>query len=360
MYKMKKKIFDLTVAAVMTAACAFPCLSANAADGILYDQNASKWNYVKFDKYSQSASDMHVSGCGIFSFCNAVYALNGTITNAYDVAEWAVGIGAYRPGSGGTYRDPFYANVEEKFGQQLGFHVEGTYSGKITDERMKEHLKNGGTAVINVPWHFMAVSGYNEENDTFHILECAPNNNRKLEHDSWVDAKTMCTGRTEVYWYALLSATGTNDKSLPYEYDFNGDGLINSVDSQLISVRYQETLNGTELDEYGICDDIRLAIDSEGDINYDGVINDRDASMLLTWISEVRENGDVNCDKAIDGRDATVVLTYYALASSGVADGDITGIDEGIRAIGDMNGDGIVDARDAAAILSNYAKGAVK
>ena len=82
--------------------------------------------------------------------------------------------------------------------------------------------------------------------------------------------------------------------------------------------------------------------------------------MLLTWISEVRENGDVNCDKAIDGRDATVVLTYYALASSGVADEDITGIDEGIRAIGDMNGDGIVDARDAAAILSNYAKGAVK
>ena len=353
---MKKKLFTITAAAVMAVSAAFPCLSANAADGILYDQNAAKWNYVKFDKYSQTASDMHISGCGIFSFCNAIYALNGTITNAYDVAEWAVEVGAYRPGSGGTYRDPFYANVENRFGQELGFHVDGTYSGKITDDRMKEHLKNGGVAVINVPWHFMAVTGYNEDEDTFHVLECAPNPSRGLEHDSWVDAKTMCTNRTEVYWYALLSATGTNDKTIPYVYDFNVDGLIKSADTQLISVRTDEVLNETLLDDYGMCDDIRLAIDSEGDINYDGVIDKRDASMLLTWISEVNKKGDVNCDKMLDGRDATVVLTYYAIASSG-AETEITGIDAGVRAIGDFNSDGRVDARDAAAILNSYASG---
>ena len=357
---MKIKNIAFSVLAALSAASALPCLSANAAEGILYDQNASKWEYVKFNKYSETASDMHVSGCGIFSFCNAIYALNGTITNAYDIAEWAVDVGAYKPGNGGTYRDPFYKYVEDKFGQQLGFHIEGTATGAITDEKLKEHLLNGGVAVINVPWHFMAVTGYNEDDDTYHVLECAPNNNRKLDYDSWVDSETLCTGRNEVYWYAMLSATGTNDKTVPYEYDFNGDGLINSVDTQLISVRYKETLTETELDSYGICDDIRLAIDSEGDINYDGVINDRDASMLLNWLSEVSPKGDVNCDKTVDGRDASVVLTYYAVASSGCKDDEITGIDSGIRAIGDINCDGKVDARDAAAILSEYARSAMK
>lgn len=357
---MKIRSIALSILTAFSVTSALPCLSAQAADGILYDQNASKWDYVKFTKYSETASDMHVSGCGIFSFCNAIYALNGTIVNAYDIADWAVDVGAYKPGNGGTYRDPFYAYVEDRFGEQLGFHVEGTALGKITDNQLKEHLLNGGVAVINVPWHFMAVTGYNEEEDTYHILECAPNTNRNLDYDSWVPSETMCTGRTEVYWYAMLSATGTNDKSIPYEYDFNGDGLVNSVDTQLISVRYKENLEETELESYGICDDIRLAVDSYGDINYDGVINDRDSSMLLNWISEIHDKGDVNGDFAVDGRDATVVLTYYALASSGCQDDDITGIDDGIRAMGDMNGDGRVDARDAAAILSEYAESAVK
>ena len=349
----------LSALTAVSVVSALPSLTVHGADGILYDQNASKWSFVKFTNYSETASDMHASGCGIFSFCNAIYALNGTIINAYDMADWAVGVGAYRPGNGGTYRDPFYANVEQAFGQQYGFHVEGTYIGTVLDERLKEHLKNGGTAVINVPNHFMAASGYNEEDDTFHILECAPSRSRGLEHDSWVSAKTLCTLNTRVHWYALLSDTGTSDKSIPTEYDFNGDSLINSVDTQLISVRYKESLTETDLDSYGICDDIRLAIDSSGDINYDGVIDERDSEMLLKWISEVNAKGDVNCDRAVDGRDASVVLTYYALASSGSESDDITGIDSGVCALGDFNGDGKIDACDASAILTKYAASSI-
>lgn len=36
------------------------------------------------------------AGCGIFSFCNAVHALNGSLPDAVRIGQWAMGIGAYR------------------------------------------------------------------------------------------------------------------------------------------------------------------------------------------------------------------------------------------------------------------------
>ena len=56
----------------------FTMIEANAAEGRLYNQNDSYWKTVKFTKYATSGNDMYTSGCGIFSFCNAIYALNGS------------------------------------------------------------------------------------------------------------------------------------------------------------------------------------------------------------------------------------------------------------------------------------------
>ena len=67
-----------------------------------------------------------------------------------------------------------------------------------------------------------------------------------------------------------------------------------------------------------------------GDVNFDNVIDARDATAALTAYAKAsagqeglryRENlaADVNEDKVLDGRDATFILTYYAKASAGKA-----------------------------------------
>lgn len=65
-----------------------------------------------------------------------------------------------------------------------------------------------------------------------------------------------------------------------------------------------------------------------GDVNFDGVVDARDATVALTGYAmassgkdglKYRENlaADVTKDNVLDGRDATFILTYYAKASAG-------------------------------------------
>ncbi|MDE6679663.1 MAG: InlB B-repeat-containing protein, partial [Ruminococcus sp.] len=176
-----------------------------AAEGRLYNQNDSKWKNVKFTKYSTSGNDMYTSGCGIFSFCNAIYALNGNTPDAVEVATWAVNNGSYQPGNGGMYRQAFYNNVQSAYGDRFNFKIDGQYYGKITDTRLINHLKSGGVVAIHVSNHFMAVTGYNSSNNTYHVIESAVYSGRGLQADSWVSASKMSSGNTNVDWYALIS-----------------------------------------------------------------------------------------------------------------------------------------------------------
>ena len=66
-----------------------------------------------------------------------------------------------------------------------------------------------------------------------------------------------------------------------------------------------------------------------GDVNFDGIIDGRDATDVLTdyaktstghetkYNEEQKTAADVNRDNIIDGRDATIILTYYAYISTG-------------------------------------------
>ena len=49
------------------------------------------------------------------------------------IGQWAMRIGAYRPGEKGTYRKVLYDNVEQELGDELGFHVAGQHFGTIAD-----------------------------------------------------------------------------------------------------------------------------------------------------------------------------------------------------------------------------------
>ncbi|MDE5582077.1 MAG: RICIN domain-containing protein [Ruminococcus sp.] len=178
----------------------------------LYNQWHSEWGEVTFNKYSNTNNSLLVSGCGVFAFCNAIYALNGTVADPVEVATWAVNIGALQPGNGGTYNAPFYNNVQSAFGDKFGFYLNGYYSGKVTDSRLISHLMDGGVAVVNVPGHFMAITGYNPSNNTYHLIESAVSRTRGASPDSWVSAEKMSSGNTNVSWYALLSNSGTANR----------------------------------------------------------------------------------------------------------------------------------------------------
>ncbi len=187
----------------------FTMMEANAAEGRLYNQNDSYWKTVTFTKYATSGNDMYTSGCGIFSFCNAIYALNGSKIDAKSLATWAVDNGSYQPGNGGLYRQAFYNKIQAGYGSSYGFKIDGQYYGTISDTRLINHLKNGGVAAIHVSNHFMAVTGYNASNGTYHVIESAVYSGRGLQADSWVSASKLSSGATDVDWYALISSTGT-------------------------------------------------------------------------------------------------------------------------------------------------------
>ena len=131
--------------------------------------------------------------------------MNRIEADAVEVATWAIGVKAFRPGGGGTYREILYNNIEAQYGEALNFTVDQQVWGKITDQRLISHLESGKVAVIHVAGHFMCVTGYNPETGLYHVLESAVSSKRGLAGDSWVDAAKMSSGNTNVDWFVLLS-----------------------------------------------------------------------------------------------------------------------------------------------------------
>lgn len=207
----KRRFLGIITALVMSFAFLLyipaECFEVNAAEGRLYNQFESKWRNVIFTRYALSQNDMYTSGCGIFSFCNAIYALNGNAIDAINIAAWAVDNGSYQPGNGGMYYLSFYDTVESGYGELFNFKIDGHYYGHVTDPILINHLKNGGVAAIHVYGHLMAITGYNEIDNKYHVIESAVSSTRGLEPDGWVPAEKMCSGNTNVDWYALISDT---------------------------------------------------------------------------------------------------------------------------------------------------------
>ena len=178
-------------------------------DGLcLYDQDDPRWADIALGEDARLS--LAYAGCGIFSFCNAVHALNACRPDAVAIARWALSIGAFRPEGAGLYRALFYDNVEEAYGHTLGFTLLGQHWGCADDERLKAHLAFGGTAVAHVPNHFLALVGYDVAQDRFHVLESSCSLRRFLRKESWVDAERLCRGATNVDWYVLFAPRAAN------------------------------------------------------------------------------------------------------------------------------------------------------
>ncbi|MCM1506497.1 MAG: hypothetical protein NC177_05105 [Ruminococcus flavefaciens] len=287
-------------------------VDANAASGRLYNQNDSKWKNVKFTKYSTSQNSMYESGCGIFSFCNALYALNGTKADAQEVAQWAVNNGSYRPGSGGLSRDTFYNNVQNAFGSRFRFKLSGKYYGNVKDNRLINHLSNGGVAVIHVYNHFMAITGYS--NGNYHVIESAVYSGRGLSADSWVSASKLSSGKTNVDWYVLISNASSSptpsQSQSNVSYFPKYTGKSGSIVEALKAVGVDSSFNN------------RKNIASKNGIsNYSGTANQNTTLLNLLKQGKLKKSGSatttstVNYFKKYTGKSGSIVEALKAVGA---------------------------------------------
>lgn len=179
-------------------------ITAEAASGRKFNQNEQQWKSGYY-RYGNSSDTLYNAGCGIFAFGNAIWALNGSTVDIRNVASWASGNGSWRPGSGGLIRSTFYSKITAAYGGRYGFNVTSQSFGGITSAALINHLKSGGVAVVHVPNHFIAITGYNASKRTYHVIESAVWSGRGLSADAWVSADKLSKGSTKVDWFCLIS-----------------------------------------------------------------------------------------------------------------------------------------------------------
>ena len=207
-----KKLIKRLAAFVMLFLMVFSVLSmlsrqvSAAAFGGIMNQMEEQWSYYKFDGYT-----LRGTGCGLFSLANAVGYMNNVQMDVPEMAYWAYDKGYYN-GLVGTYGSTFYQNAGREYGPVFGFTIDANtngrgYWGTINDARIKNHLMNGGTVVIHVENHYMALVGYNSGNGMYHVYNSTPgtiDGTSMLNGDVWVTGEQLNTGDSKVDWYVLV------------------------------------------------------------------------------------------------------------------------------------------------------------
>ena len=219
MKKFFRKYTAWLLALVLVISCVSMMVSptqAEAYTGIMH-QNVYPWTAYYFNGGSMAAT-----GCGIFSLANAVGYLTGQKLDVLEVATWAHNDGTYNvTGADGTYRTGFYPRASARYGPTYGFTIDcgsdtyGYWSGAY-DVRLKNHLINGGTAVVHVYNHFMTLVGYDPSTNKFHLYDCAPRDRRNTlanNGDLWFTEAQLSSGYTDIDWFCLVSSTVKDEEN---------------------------------------------------------------------------------------------------------------------------------------------------
>ena len=208
-----KKMLCLMLAFMMVIAFV-PAMTAEvgASDYVMRRQTDYPWNTVYVNGGSLAAT-----GCGMFSFVNAVGYLTGETLDVVEVANWAHSIGSFNTvwGGDGTYRTSFYPRASEKYGPIYGFTIDcadGTgYWSSVNNSKLKAHLANGGTAVAHVYNHFIALVDYDYDTNCFRVWDCAPASHRGTNSnggDLWLSQSYLTSASyMTIDWFCLLSST---------------------------------------------------------------------------------------------------------------------------------------------------------
>lgn len=141
------------------------------------------------------------SGCGVVSFVNAIYALNGEYIDPTTLAQYSNSHGHY------VYMQGTADTLYQDFARTNGKYYHFKWDGKIYDmASLKTHLKNGGTAVALVPGHYIAIVGYRENDNAFLVLDSAIYDKRPTTiNGDWVSEATLRTGTLYCSYFHLFS-----------------------------------------------------------------------------------------------------------------------------------------------------------
>lgn len=173
-------------------------LSVSAATNgvIVYTQNKSDYwentysNYWWDHQYGYSNSkgtvptNMSASACGILSYVNAVYYLNGCFIDPIDLADWSVKNG-HRVNGSGTAAS-LYKSFANAQGGNYGIKFIGSISSGSKNywETLKDYLLDGNVAIIHTTTrssgggHIMAIVDYNSKDNTYLLLDSYPTTSR--------------------------------------------------------------------------------------------------------------------------------------------------------------------------------------
>ncbi len=166
----------------------------------VFSQTDRDWADVSYGKGPDGErTTVSKAGCGILSYVNAVYYMTGNFIQPSELAEWSVNHG-YRVNGKGTSWGLYqaYANAN---GEAYGFR----YSGKVSSVgAARSHLQGGGTAVISLPDHLMALVAY--DNGKYLVLDSLKSSNRGTYQTGyrWM-TESQFTGRLRVSAVFLLS-----------------------------------------------------------------------------------------------------------------------------------------------------------
>lgn len=170
--------------------------------------NKNRTNYQVFSQYDPDwgskgygkTNSMAASACGVLSLTNAVYALNGQYIDPMVLADFSVRAGYRIPGQGTAAA--FFNGAARKFGKTYGFTYAGSTSSLTT---LKNHLKNGGTAVGRIPGHYMAIGDY--KNGRYLVLDCYASNKRKTTpYGDWKTGGDLRSGHMRFTAFYLIKA----------------------------------------------------------------------------------------------------------------------------------------------------------
>lgn len=224
---MKKIIFIFTI--VFLSLVCFLSFShkkveaKKASEPTCYQQNDPRWgSHVNGDGTIAS------SACGILSTVNCVNYLTGNFINPVELADYAHDIGAYNiPEGGGTWRFLLYKDLKP-FEDKYGFTVDFVSSDgvTITDTRLVKHLKSGGVAIGYVPGHFIAIVGYNEDEQLYEIYDSAANLTKRHTEakGTWLTIDELSKSgnpNMEVSWFCLISR-----KDIKFDTHYDGTNGI--------------------------------------------------------------------------------------------------------------------------------------
>ena len=243
---MKKRIASLFTSLLMIVnmTIVMPINTAANASITVFSQTDNRWAGHYYG-YSNAActerATIGTGGCGILSYVNAVYYLNGSFIEPILLADWSVNNG-YRKNGVGTSLG-LYKGFADSCGQKYGIVYNGSSASYLT---LKNHLQAGEVAIGSAPGHLMAVVDYDSLTGKFLILDSYKSSNRNTYTNGYTwQTENSCKANSKLNFSnfqfikstskqipgksAISVKTGTSYKSTTFNWTASNNTKVYSI-----------------------------------------------------------------------------------------------------------------------------------